>query len=43
VRLLPGVLDRWLMNALRATGLDHKERQTYIAEAEAFTRFVRAL
>jgi hypothetical protein len=43
VRLLPGVLDRWLMNALRATGLDHKERQTYIAEAEAFTRFVRTL
>lgn len=43
VRLLPGVLDRWLMNALRATGLDHKERQTYIAEAEAFTRFVRSL
>jgi hypothetical protein len=43
VRLLPGVLDRWLMNALRATGLDHKERATYIAEAEAFTRFARTL
>ena len=43
VRLLPGVLDRWLMNLLRATGLDHKERQTYITEAEAFTRFARTL
>ncbi len=43
VRLLPGVLDRWLMNALRATGFDGRERATYIAEAEAFARFVRAL
>jgi hypothetical protein len=43
VRLLPGVLDRWLMNLLRATGLDRRERETYIAEAEAFTRFVATL
>lgn len=43
VRLLPGVLDRWLMNALRATGLDSKERKTYTTEAEAFTRFVKTL
>ena len=43
VRLLPGVLDRWLMNVLRAAGLDGRERKTYIAEAEAFARFVRTL
>lgn len=43
VRLLPGVLDRWLMNILRVLGLDHRERETYIAEAEAFTRFVSSL
>lgn len=43
VRLLPGVLDRWLMNALRAMRLDGKERETYTTEAEAFTRFVKTL
>jgi hypothetical protein len=43
VGLLPGVLDRWLMNVLRATGLDGKERETYITEAEAFARFVNTL
>jgi len=43
VGLLPGVLDRWLMNVLRATGLDSKERDTYITEAEAFARFVKTL
>jgi len=43
VRLLPGVLDRWLMNALRATGLDGKERETYTTEAEAFIQFVKTL
>jgi hypothetical protein len=43
VRLLPGLLDRWLMNALRACGLDSKERKTYITEAEAFARFVKTL
>ncbi len=43
VRLLPGVLDRWLMNVLRAAGLDGRERKTYLAEAEAFARFVGTL
>jgi len=43
VRVLPGILDRWLMNALRACGLDSKERKTYITEAEAFARFVKTL
>ena len=43
VRLLPGILDRWLMNALRAFGLDSKERKTYITEAEAFARFAKKL
>jgi hypothetical protein len=43
VGLLPGVLDRWMMNVLRATGLDSKERDTYITEAEAFARFVKTL
>ena len=43
VRLLPGILDRWLMNVLRASGLDSKERKTYITEAEAFARFVKTL
>ena len=43
VRLLPGVLDRWMMNALRALRLDSKERKTYITEAEAFARFVKTL
>ncbi len=43
VSLLPGVFDRWLMNALRATGFDSKERATYISEAEAFVSFVKTL
>ena len=43
VGVLPGVLDRWLMNVLRATGLDSKERGTYINEAEAFRRFAGTL
>ena len=43
VGVLPGVLDRWLMNVLRATGLDSKERGTYITEAEAFRRFAGTL
>jgi hypothetical protein len=43
VGVLPGVLDRWLMNVLRATGLDSKERGTYITEAEAFSRFAGTL
>lgn len=32
--LLPGRLDRWLINALRRTGLDGAERATYRQEAE---------
>lgn len=32
--LLPGRLDRWLINALRSTGLDQAERKTYREEAE---------
>jgi hypothetical protein len=43
VRLLPGPLDRWLMNALRTLGLDNKERKTYIMEAEAFAQFAKTL
>jgi hypothetical protein len=43
VRLLPGVLDRWLMNVLRASGLDSRERGTYITEAAAFALFVKTL
>jgi len=43
VRVLPGVLDRWLMNMLRASGFDGRERATYITEAEAFARFTGTL
>jgi hypothetical protein len=43
MRLLPGVLDRLIMNALRALRLDSRERKTYITEAEAFARFVKTL
>ena len=43
VGLLPGALDRHVMNLLRACGLDTKERQTYMTEGEAFGRFVRGL
>ena len=32
--VLPGRLDRWLINALRCTGLDQAERKTYREEAE---------
>jgi hypothetical protein len=32
--VLPGRLDRWLINALRATGMDYAERRTYREEAE---------
>ena len=32
--VLPGRLDRWLINALRCTGLDQAERRTYREEAE---------
>jgi hypothetical protein len=41
--VLPGVLDRWVMNMLRASGFDGRERATYITEAEAFARFVKTL
>lgn len=34
--LLPGRLDRWLINALRALRLDRAERATYREEAERF-------
>ncbi|WP_197484230.1 hypothetical protein, partial [Halioglobus sp. HI00S01] len=31
--MLPGRLDRWLINAMRRTGLDCAERKTYRDEA----------
>jgi hypothetical protein len=43
VALLPGVLDRWLMNSLRGCGMDGKEVATYREEGEGFARYVQSL
>jgi hypothetical protein len=43
VRVLPGILDAWLMNFLRFAHLDQKERETYMSEGKGFIPFVRAL
>lgn len=43
IGLLPEPFDRWLMNALRACGLDGKERDTYLDEAQGFIRHVEAM
>lgn len=43
IQLLPGSLDRLLMNALRRFNLDRKERQTYLTEAEGFRQFVQTM
>lgn len=43
IGLLPGKLDRWLLNGLRRFGLDQAERRTYREEAEAFVRWVASL
>jgi hypothetical protein len=43
VRVLPGILDAWLMNILRFANLDQKERETYTHEGEGFIAFVRTL
>lgn len=40
VGLLPMPLDRWLINALRAVGLDGAERHTYRDEALAWAKWV---
>ncbi len=40
--LLPGRLDRWLINALRGTGLDGAERATYREEAERWQDWIVA-
>ena len=40
VGLLPGALDRWLLNSLRRLRLDSAERRTYRDEAESFLRWV---
>jgi hypothetical protein len=43
VRVLPGILDAWLMNLLRFANLDQKERETYMNEGQGFIPFVKSL
>ena len=43
IGVLPGKLDRWLLNGLRRFGLDQAERRTYREEAESFVRWVASL
>lgn len=43
ISLLPGVLDKYLMNCLRYLRLDSKERQTYKDEAKSFIQFASTL
>jgi hypothetical protein len=43
VRVLPSILDAWLMNSLRFANLDRKERETYRHEGEGFIAFAKAL
>ncbi len=43
VGLLPGPLDRWLIDGLRWLGLDASERRTYRGEADAWRRWVPTL
>ena len=38
--VLPGHLDRWLINVLRGTGMGHAERKTYREEAERLRDWV---
>lgn len=39
--MLPGALDRWLLNAMRRVGLDSAERATYRDEALAMRRWLQ--
>ncbi|MEM1112271.1 MAG: hypothetical protein AAGI11_10220 [Pseudomonadota bacterium] len=41
-RVLPGPLDRWLINGLRRFGLDKAERTTYRREAEMLRDWIEA-
>ena len=43
IGLLPGTMDRFLMNTLRHLGLDKQERKTYREEARCFVEFASRL